>query len=125
MKIEKGLKYTKMTTPFSIGNNDSNSKNQKNFFCSKICTHILNINFVFLEEKIELHLNKNSTFTQIVNELINKINENKLLYQKCHIILEKRDKLIFIYENNLLDRTKSLEDNNISNNASIIISLEQ
>ena len=102
-----------------------NSNKQKNYFYSRNYSHMLNISFIFLEEKIDLILNKNSLFPQILDEIINKINENKILYKNFSFIHDNKDKLIFIYNNIILDRNKTLDENKVSNNSKIFISLDK
>ncbi len=102
-----------------------NSNKQKNYFYSRNCSHMLNISFIFFEEKIDLILNKNSLFHQIIDEIINKINENKILYKNFSFIHENKCKLIFIYNNIMLDRHTTLEDNKVSHNSKIFIFLDK
>ena len=107
----------------SLSPQEKNSNKQKNYFYSRNCPNLLKISFIFLQEKIDLILNQNNSFPQIIKELINKINENKTKYQKFSLIHENKDKLIFIYNNIMLDKNKSLEENNVSNNSIIFIFL--
>ena len=105
-------------------NNDQNINQQKKYFYAKEYFNKWNITFIILNEKVEIILNKNELLSNAVETIISKIKENKTLYKKFDFIIDNKDNLIFLSNSIILNKEKSLEENNLSNHSKIFVILE-
>jgi hypothetical protein len=104
--------------------NDQNINQQKKYFYAKEYFNKWNITFIILNEKVEIILNKNELLSNAVETIISKIKENKTLYKKFDFIIDNKDNLIFLSNSIILNKEKSLEENNLSNHSKIFVILE-
>ena len=85
----------------------------------------LKLSFILGEDKIDFICKKNVIFFNAVNALFIRIKENEFLNKKFGHILEYRNKLYFVSNDIILDKNKTLEENNLNNHAKIYIIINE
>ena len=99
----------------------SYKNNEQNYFYAKDYCNMWSIIFNIFEKNIVVKINKDTLLWQAFQSLANKMVGNKELTQKINFLLENKDKIAFLFNNNILDKNKSLEENKINNNSRINI----
>ena len=97
---------------------------QNNYFYAKDYFNMWKISFIILNEKVNITLNKDILLSDAIDILINKIRQNNALYKKFSFVIESKENLIFLANNKILNKSKSLEGNKLGNNSKIFIILE-
>ena len=97
---------------------------QNNYFYAKDYFSMWKISFIILNTKININLNKDTLLSVAIDTLINKIKQNNALYKKFSFVVESKDNLIFLANNKILNKSKTLEGNKLGNNSKIFIILE-
>ena len=85
----------------------------------------LKLSFIFGKDKIDFICKKNILFFNAINYLFIKIKENDFLNQKFGHMLEYSKKLYFISNDIILDKNKTLEENNLNNHAKIFVIFDE
>ena len=83
------------------------------------------LSFVFGKDKIDFICKKNILFFNVINSLFIKIKENEFLKKKFGHMLEYSKKLYFISNDIILDKNKTLEENNLNNHAKIFVIFDE
>ena len=97
---------------------------QNNYFYAKDYFNLWKISFIILNEKVNINSNKDTLLSDVIDTLINKIKQNSNLYKKFSFVVESKDNLIFLANNKILNKSKTLEGNKLGNNSKIFIILE-
>ena len=111
-------------SPQERKNNGQNINKQKNFYYAKESFNMWNISFIILNEKLDIIVNKESLLNDVIETIINKIKENKVLNKKFSFIVENKENLIFLSNKMILDKNKTLVGNKLVNNSIIFVILE-
>ena len=122
--IDIGNKNKLSLSPKLKKSNEQNIYMQKNFFYAKDYFNMWNISFIILNEKINIILNKDTLLLDVIDSIINKIKLNNVLYKKFYFIIENKENLIFLGNNIILDKNKTLEENKLCNNSKIFVIME-
>ena len=85
----------------------------------------MKLSFIFGKDKIDFICKKNILFFNAINYLFIKIKENDFLNQKFGHMLEYSKKLYFISNDIILDKNKTLEENNLNNHAKIFVIFDE
>jgi hypothetical protein len=81
----------------------------------------LKLTFIFGKDKIDFICKKDILFFHVINALFTKIRENDFLNKKFRQMLEYNKKLYFISNEIILDKNKTVEENNLNNHAKIFV----
>jgi len=85
----------------------------------------LKLSFIIGKDKIDFICKKNILFFNVINALFIKIKENDFINQKFGHMFDYSKKLYFISNDNILDKNKTLEENNLNNHAKIFVIFDE
>ena len=81
----------------------------------------LKLTFIFGKDKIDFICKKNLLFFHVINALFTEIKENDFLNKKFGKMLEYNKKLYFISNEIILDKNKTVKENNLNNHSKIFV----